>query len=97
LFSRDENPCHRALDTNQHETDKQVRSDTPNHPPNYRKNKLLKSYKSTAIIITMNIDQETGETIGRGRSPRFTYWVAFFAFATITMGSGVSVVSHSYL
>jgi hypothetical protein len=41
----------------------------------------------------MNIDQETGEVISKGRSPRFTLWVAFFAFATITMGSAVSVVS----
>mmetsp|Transcript_6786 Transcript_6786/g.10645 ORF Transcript_6786/g.10645 Transcript_6786/m.10645 type:complete len:314 (+) Transcript_6786:81-1022(+) len=39
----------------------------------------------------MNIDQETGEVIGKGRSPRFTLWLAFFAFATITMGSAVSV------
>ncbi|KAG7362220.1 hypothetical protein IV203_025886 [Nitzschia inconspicua] len=39
----------------------------------------------------MNIDQETGEVINNGRSPRFTLWVAFFAFATITMGSAVSV------
>lgn len=28
-----------------------------------------------------------------GRSPRFTLWLAFFAFATITMGSSISVVS----
>jgi hypothetical protein len=39
----------------------------------------------------MNINQETGELIGKGRSPRFTLWLAFFAFATITMGSAVSV------
>jgi hypothetical protein len=39
----------------------------------------------------MNIDQETGEALRTGRSPRFVLWVAFFAFATITMGSAVSV------
>jgi hypothetical protein len=47
---------------------------------------------SLNFSIKMNIDQETGEVISKGRSPRFTLWVAFFAFATITMGSAVSVV-----
>lgn len=39
-----------------------------------------------------NINHETGEAVG-GRSPRFTTWVAFLVFATITMGSSVEVVS----
>ena len=43
-------------------------------------------------IITMNIDQNTGEVVNQGRSPRFTLWVAFLAFSTITMGSAVGVV-----
>ena len=42
----------------------------------------------------MQINQETGELINpSGRSPRFTLWVAFLVFATITMGSAVGVVS----
>ena len=43
----------------------------------------------------MNINQETGEALKTGRSPRFTLWVAFFAFATIVMGSAVSVKKTS--
>lgn len=39
----------------------------------------------------MNIDQNTGEVVNQGRSPRFTLWVAFLAFSTITMGSAVGV------
>lgn len=42
----------------------------------------------------MNINQETGEVVNSGRSPRFTLWVAFLVFATVTMGSAISVVSH---
>jgi hypothetical protein len=40
-----------------------------------------------------NIDPATGESVnGGGRSPRFTTWVAFLVFASITMGSAVEVV-----
>jgi len=39
----------------------------------------------------MNIDQNTGEVVNQGRSPRFTLWVSFFAFSTITMGSAVGM------
>jgi len=39
----------------------------------------------------MNINQETGEVVNSGRSPRFTLWVAFLVFATVTMGSAISV------
>jgi hypothetical protein len=42
------------------------------------------------------IDQETGESTGLGRSPRFTLWVAFLTFATITMGAAVEVVSRDW-
>lgn len=42
----------------------------------------------------MNINAETGELINSSRSPRFTLWVAFLVFATITMGSAVGVVSR---
>lgn len=38
-----------------------------------------------------NIDPNTGEVIPRGNSPRFQLWLAFFAFATIVMGSAVEV------
>lgn len=51
---------------------------------------------SAFSMVTMsdpNINQETGETM-MGRSPRFTMWVAFLVFATITMGSAVEVVSR---
>lgn len=40
----------------------------------------------------MNIDQNTGEVVNQGRSPRFTLWVSFLVFSTITMGSAVGVV-----
>jgi hypothetical protein len=43
----------------------------------------------------MNINQETGEANAAGRSPRFTLWIAFLVFATVTMGSAIGVVSHS--
>jgi len=43
------------------------------------------------IRINMNVNSESGEVVFRGKSPRFTLWLAFFAFATITMGSAVSV------
>lgn len=42
------------------------------------------------------INQETGESMGRGRSPRFTLWVAFLTFAAITMGAAIEVVSHAW-
>eukprot|EP00934_Nitzschia_sp_Nitz4_P003920 Nitzschia sp. Nitz4//scaffold424_size9595//8254//9407//NITZ4_009093-RA/size9595-augustus-gene-0.11-mRNA-1//1//CDS//3329551598//3910//frame0 len=39
----------------------------------------------------MNIDPETGNTASTsGRSPRFSLWVAFLLFSTITMWSAVS-------
>jgi hypothetical protein len=41
----------------------------------------------------MNVDPDSGEIIRSGKSPRFMLWLAFFAFATITMGSAVSVKS----
>ena len=44
----------------------------------------------------MNVNQETGELINSGRSPRFSLWVAFLVFATITMGSAVGVVSSLF-
>lgn len=37
-----------------------------------------------------NINQETGEALV-GRSPRFTTWVAFLVFSTISLGSSVEV------
>jgi len=39
----------------------------------------------------MNIDTTTGQTLARGKSPRFTLWLTFFAFATIVMVSATSV------
>jgi hypothetical protein len=40
----------------------------------------------------MNINPETGEAnASSGRSPRFTLWIAFLVFATITMGSAIGV------
>jgi hypothetical protein len=41
----------------------------------------------------MNINPETGEATNTGRSPRFTLWVAFLVFSTITMISSVEEVS----
>jgi hypothetical protein len=40
------------------------------------------------------INPETGQVEG-GRSSRFTLWIAFLVFATITLGSSVEVVSLS--
>lgn len=47
-------------------------------------------------LSTMTINQETGEVIntGPGRSARFTLWIAFLVFSTVTLGSAVGVVSH---
>jgi hypothetical protein len=42
----------------------------------------------------MNINHETGEMEAVGRSPRFTLWVAFLFFATVTMISSVEVVRN---
>lgn len=39
-----------------------------------------------------NINPETGEVISGGRSPRFTTWIAFLVFSTITMGSAIELV-----
>ena len=36
----------------------------------------------------------TGETMNQGRSPRFSLWIAFWVFATVTLGSSVEIVSH---
>jgi hypothetical protein len=56
------------------------------------KTSKVSSNKPSSTNSTMNINTETGEALRvNGRSPRFTLWVAFFAFATITMGSAVSV------
>jgi hypothetical protein len=41
-----------------------------------------------------DINTETGESAG-GRSPRFTQWVAFLVFSTITLGSAVEEVSYT--
>jgi hypothetical protein len=40
-----------------------------------------------------NVSTETGESL-QGRSPRFTQWIAFLVFSTITLGSSVEVVSE---
>lgn len=40
-----------------------------------------------------NIDMETGESIGSGRSPRFSLWTAFLAFSTVVMLSAIQTVS----
>ena len=45
----------------------------------------------------MEIDRETGELVGGRASSRFTLWVAFLVFATITLGSSVEVVSCRFL
>jgi hypothetical protein len=39
-----------------------------------------------------NINPETGESTQTGRSPRFTQWVAFLVFSTVTLISSVEVV-----
>lgn len=39
-----------------------------------------------------DINPETGE-VSSSRSPRFTQWVAFLVFSTITLGSAVEEVS----
>jgi len=39
----------------------------------------------------MAVDPNTGEIIPKGKSPRFLLWLSFFAFATITLGSAVSL------
>ena len=39
----------------------------------------------------MTVNPTSGEVISAGKSPRFSLWMGFFAFATITMGSAVSV------
>jgi ABC-type multidrug transport system permease subunit len=44
----------------------------------------------------MAVDPNTGEIIPKGKSPRFLLWLSFFAFATITLGSAVSLVSRSF-
>jgi hypothetical protein len=45
-----------------------------------------------------NINPDTGEAVSNGgRSPRFTQWVAFLVFASITMGSAVEVVRPQFV
>lgn len=51
--------------------------------------------KTTNIIMTDNINPETGEQMALGRSPRFTYWAALLIFSTITMGASVEQVRPS--
>jgi hypothetical protein len=41
-----------------------------------------------------DINTETGESAG-SRSPRFTQWVLFLVFSTITLGSAVQEVSYA--
>jgi hypothetical protein len=55
--------------------------------------------KTSDTTMSSNINPETGESVnggggvnGGGRSSRFTLWVAFLVFASITMGSAVEVV-----
>mmetsp|Transcript_22319 Transcript_22319/g.40533 ORF Transcript_22319/g.40533 Transcript_22319/m.40533 type:complete len:320 (-) Transcript_22319:856-1815(-) len=36
-----------------------------------------------------SVDTNTGEPLEQGRSQRFSYWVAFLVFSTITLGSAV--------
>jgi hypothetical protein len=75
--------------------------------PKLKPNKSLlatnqtKSNQINSIQYDMSsnsINMETGEAVGNGgRSPRFTLWVAFLVFASITMGSAVEVVRRSPL
>lgn len=44
-------------------------------------------------MTELNIHAETGETTNQGRSPRFSLWVAFWVFSTVTLGSSVEIVS----
>ena len=44
-------------------------------------------------MADLNIDSETGESVIQGRSPRFSLWVAFWVFSTVTLGSSVEIVS----
>lgn len=42
----------------------------------------------------INVDNETGgEMTSNGRSPRFSLWIAFLVFSTITLGASVEIVS----
>ena len=48
----------------------------------------------TQLTMTdLHVNHETGES-SQNRSPRFTLWVAFLIFATITLGAAVEVVSR---
>jgi hypothetical protein len=40
-----------------------------------------------------DINTATGESLSQGRSPRFSLWIAFLVFSTITLGSSVEIVS----
>jgi hypothetical protein len=54
--------------------------------------KTTYSNKSRTTVLRMSsVNADTGETT-QGRSPRFTQWVAFLIFSTITLGSSVEVV-----
>jgi hypothetical protein len=57
------------------------------------KKKYERNYENTNETMSdPNISTETGEAM-QGRSPRFTQWIAFLVFSTITLGSSVEVVS----
>ena len=60
------------------------------------KSKDLVDTTSKPTTNTMAVDPNTGEIIPKGKSPRFLLWLSFFVFATITLGSAVSLVSRYF-
>jgi len=54
-------------------------------------------FHRNTIIPTMNINQETGEIMDQGRSPRFKLWISFLVFSTVTLVSAVGVVREASL
>jgi hypothetical protein len=52
------------------------------------------SFVSLATMADLNINSATGESVSQGRSPRFSLWIAFLVFSTITLGSSVEIVSR---
>jgi hypothetical protein len=51
---------------------------------------LVKPNESSTMSDTIDVDSGLST---QGRSPRFTLWVGFLVFSTITLGSSVEVVS----
>jgi hypothetical protein len=56
---------------------------------------LYDNSKRSTVTTMADLNHETGEVSG-SRSPRFTQWVAFLVFASITLGSAVQEVSQLF-